>query len=240
MLLCRLANCKFSLDISTQDNRLWEGRAVFEGKHDRAHDSCVQRAIQTVKSNQKKKTKKKSFDERKHRYEQMFKLFAAKDAEIAALASKGQKADRSIRTERLTSTNLDEFVDGELNVAPSLTCEISPLFQVFLAHATGNGGQSRNVSARDQDELLNLLPGSPEISSQSQRISSQQHSPRGGGGRGTTQGSPSYSQYPASGSPPGSSQASPKKVPAGKKAAVVVDSQPKKKQKVISRKNAFV
>lgn len=168
----------------------------------------------------------------------MFKLFAAKDAEIAALAAKGQKADRSIRTERLTYTNLEEFVDYELHAAPAASCEVSPLFALFVAHATGANEQSRNPSARDED-LLNHLPGSPEASPQSQRPSTQQQNSQRGVGRGT-QPPASYSQVAASVSPPGSNNASPKKAPQSKKAAVVIDGQPKKKQKVISRKNAFV
>jgi hypothetical protein len=165
------------------------------------------------------------------RYDQAFRLLAAKDAELAALAAKGHKSDRALRTERLVCASFDDYVESELRSAPPSSLSLNPLVGLLLSHFGG-------VSLPAQSQSLPHSEDERDQAEEHQQSLSQQ--------KYTASQSLSQSKQPVQNSlsPISQRKSPPKSVTSPKRpakgGAVVIDANPNKKQKFVSRKNAFV
>jgi hypothetical protein len=162
----------------------------------------------------------------------LFEELVRKDAELAALAKRGHKADRALRTERLAHSSIEERVEAELrargNALPTPNAALDGPLALVLRHFAGGAEPAPGPEEQQQEAPDDA---SPAPLSQSVAPSSQAFA---------APGSPSQSQHPPSA---GATASMPPLSPVkrgGRGPAVVVDAGPKKKQKVVNRKNAFV
>ncbi len=167
-------------------------------------------------------------------YAMLFGELVRKDAELAALAKRGHKTDRAMRTERLAHTVLAEFAESELRTSfGGAVTQLEPTFDVFLRHFAGGSAQEQ-AQQQFADEEHQQHGGEASVAHQSN--SPSQHGP--GNMTSLSQQappSPSLSPVPSARTSPDGSPAH-----GTQRGAAVVVEGATKKRKVVNRKQAFV
>ena len=159
---------------------------------------------------------------------------ARKDAELAALARRGHKAERSVRTERLASAALEQFAEGELRARPRPPPPpLDGPLDLFLRHFVAAAAPAPEEPAPEQPPQPHSHSQAAAAAAAAERTPLSQ--PLGPPASLSLSPPPPAAAAAAADSAPLSPHRGGVRGP-----AVVVDGGAKKKQKVVSRKNAFV